>query len=349
MSILDIVDLSNNNGSKNIKDYPADGYMFKATEGRNFTDKYCDQFVQQAIKAGKVWGVYHFMDGSPWQAQADYFINAVKGYIGKGVLCLDYEMYGRQGPTIAKKWLDYVYQKTGVRPIIYMSASVTKEENWSEVVKANYGLWVADYSAPLDKLGYWPGAMMWQYTSTPYDKNYFYGDKNTWLAYAGAKNQETPKPSQPKISQGIAKPGKGLFYRAHIPNQGWLGYVGSTQTAGTTGKAIPIQAVEVLWNGIGDLITSKAHVAGIGWKPWNYNITGTTGQNRNLEAVQFWLGEYLTKQGYSIEYRTHVAKLGWQPWVKDGAVSGTTGKKLAIEAIEFRMRKNGKLEVGKFI
>ncbi|MDT2756986.1 N-acetylmuramoyl-L-alanine amidase [Enterococcus asini] len=158
-----------------------------------------------------------------------------------------------------------------------------------------------------------------------------------------------PKPSQPTISQGIAKPGKGLFYRVHIPNQGWLGYVGSTVTAGTTGKAIPIQAVEVLWDGIGDLITSKAHVEGLGWQPWNYNITGTTGKNKSLEAVQFWLGEYLTKQGYSIEYRTHVSKLGWQPWVRDGAVSGTTGKKLAIEAIEFRMYKNGKLEVGKFV
>lgn len=180
-------------------------------------------------------------------------------------------------------------------------------------------------------------------TTCPYSMGwYVYRQKTSTPA-------PTPKPSQPKISQGIAKPGKGLFYRAHIPNQGWLGYVGSTQTAGTTGKAIPIQAVEVLWNGIGDLITSKAHVAGIGWKPWNYNVTGTTGQNRNLEAVQFWLGEYLTKQGYSIEYRTHVAKLGWQSWVKDGAISGTTGKKLAIEAIEFRMRKNGKLEVGKFI
>lgn len=205
MSILDIVDLSNNNGSKNIKDYPADGYMFKATEGNYFTDRYCDQFVQQAIKAGKVWGVYHFMDGSPWQAQADYFIAATKGYVGKGILCLDYEMYGRQGPAIAKKWLDYVYQKTGVRPIIYMSASVTKEENWTEVVKANYGLWVADYSAPLDKLGYWPGAMMWQYTSTPYDKNYFYGDRTAWLKYAAkAGNQPAPeKPSTPSTGSKL--------------------------------------------------------------------------------------------------------------------------------------------------
>lgn len=193
---LNIVDLSNNNGSKNIKDYPADGYMFKATEGNYFTDKYCDQFVQQAIKAGKVWGVYHFMDGSPWQAQADHFIAATKGYVGKGILCLDYEEYGRQGTDIAKKWLDYVYKKTGVKPVVYTSVSVTKEENWTEVVKADYGLWAADYTPPLDKLGYWKAPMMWQYTSTPYDKNTFFGDKSTWNKYA-AKGGSQPKPEEP--------------------------------------------------------------------------------------------------------------------------------------------------------
>lgn len=194
---LNIVDLSNNNGSKNIKDYPADGYMFKATEGNYFTDKYCDQFVQQAIKAGKVWGVYHFMDGSPWQAQADHFFAAIKGYVGKGILCLDYEMYGRQGTAIAKKWLDYVYKKTGVKPVVYTSVSVTKEEDWSAVVRADYGLWVADYTAPLDKIGYWKAPMMWQYTSTPYDKNTFFGDKATWRKYV-TKGGSQPKPEPEK-------------------------------------------------------------------------------------------------------------------------------------------------------
>lgn len=206
MSILDIVDLSNNNGSKNIKGYPADGYMFKATEGSYFTDKYCDQFVQQAIKAGKVWGVYHFMDGSPWQAQADHFIAAIKGYVGKGILCLDYEMYGRQGTAIAKKWLDYVYKKIGVKPVVYTSVSVTKEEDWSAVVRADYGLWVADYTAPLDKIGYWKAPMMWQYTSAPYDKNYFYGDRTAWLKYAAkAGNQPAPeKPSTPSTGSKLS-------------------------------------------------------------------------------------------------------------------------------------------------
>ncbi|AFM69489.1 hypothetical protein EHR_02545 [Enterococcus hirae ATCC 9790] len=48
--------------------------MFKATEGCNFVDRYCDPFVQQAIKSGKPFGVYHFIDGSDWQTQTDFFI-----------------------------------------------------------------------------------------------------------------------------------------------------------------------------------------------------------------------------------------------------------------------------------
>lgn len=195
---LNVVDLSNNNSSKKITSYPADAYMFKVTEGNCFVDKYCDQFVQQAIKANKPFGVYHFMDGSDWKQQADFFLKHAKGYIGKGILCLDYESYGRQGSAIAKKWLDYVYQKTGVKPIIYMSESVTKEENWSAVVKANYGLWVAKYSSQKPNVGYWSSYMMWQYTSTPHDKNTFYGDKKVWAKYAGTTVAESkPEPIKP--------------------------------------------------------------------------------------------------------------------------------------------------------
>lgn len=205
---LKVVDLSNNNASKKISSYPADAYMFKVTEGNYFIDKYCDQFVQQAIKAGKPWGVYHFMDGSNWQQQADFFLKHAKGYIGEGILCLDYEMYGRQGSNIAKKWLDYVYQKTGVKPIIYMSESVTKEENWSEVVKADHGLWVAKYSSQKPNVGYWPNYMMWQYTDKPHDKNYFYGDKKAWQAYAGKKTDQKPQ-STPSKPVAPSKPAEG--------------------------------------------------------------------------------------------------------------------------------------------
>lgn len=181
---LNIVDLSNNNGSKSISDYPADGYIFKATEGTYFTDKYCDSFVQQTIKAGKPFGVYHFMSAENWQSQADYFLNNIKGYIKKGLIVLDYEAKALNlGTGALKQMLDYVYKKTGVRPLVYTSASTTKSQDFSAIAK-DYALWVADYTAPLDTLGGWSSAAMWQYTQSPYDKSYFYGDVSTWNKFA---------------------------------------------------------------------------------------------------------------------------------------------------------------------
>ena len=194
---MSINDLSNNNGSKNIADYPADGYMFKATEGTYFVDQFCDAFVQQCIKAGKPFGVYHFMSNEDPTTQANVFYQNIKGYVGKGILCLDFEADGLQlGSTGAKTFLDRLYALTGVKPLIYMSASVTKQFNWSAVVAADYGLWVADYDE-LDPLGYWSGPAMWQYTSSPYDKNTFYGDSKTWNAYAGNKGGKPSVPSKP--------------------------------------------------------------------------------------------------------------------------------------------------------
>lgn len=39
----------------------------------------------------------------------------------------------------------------------------------------------------------------------------------------------------------------------------------------------------------------------------------------------------------SVEYRTHVQRVGWQGYVRDGQMSGTSGKSLRLEAIQIRL------------
>ena len=39
----------------------------------------------------------------------------------------------------------------------------------------------------------------------------------------------------------------------------------------------------------------------------------------------------------SVNYRTHVKTYGWQKFVRDGAMSGTSGKSKRLEAIEIRL------------
>ena len=43
-----------------------------------------------------------------------------------------------------------------------------------------------------------------------------------------------------------------------------------------------------------------------------------------------------------LTYQTHVQNIGWQSWVRDGALAGTSGKSLRLEAMNIRL--TGELE-----
>lgn len=146
---------------------------------------------------------------------------------------------------------------------------------------------------------------------------------------------EPPKPSQPVIHQGGKLRGEGLEYRAHIPNQGDLGYMQQGQIAGTTGKAIPIEAIDLLYNGSAEFIEVEGHIQDEGWRPVSKTI-GTKGKGKHLEAFRARLTGKLSER-FELQYQTHIATLGWTYWKFEGEVSGTVGKGLAIEAVRFRL------------
>lgn len=210
-----------------------DFVICKATEGVGYTDKNCDGFYQEAKRLGKKLGVYHFARpdlGNSAVEEADYFIKETKGYHKEAILILDWEPQGNSIANTgwAKGWLDRVYEKTGVKPLIYMSASVVRAYDWSKVVAGDYGLWIANYGSNNGTaqkgvfnnypLRYWSFYALWQYTSKGrlsgyngnLDLNYFSGDKTAWDKYAGgspSSNTGTSKPSQPpkKSTDEIAR------------------------------------------------------------------------------------------------------------------------------------------------
>lgn len=198
---LTFYDLSNHQGGMNlstdtrVKD--SEGFIFKATEGIYFVDKWCDKFVNQCLKLNKPFGVYHFLDGSDVVKQAEYFYNNVRGYIGKGVMVLDYEMYGRQGANAVEKFVKRFYELSGVYVWLYMNESDSNNDNWSDYLKKNCGLWIAKYSTQQPNHTKGLNVIAWQYTSTPLDKNVFYGDKNAWNKYAQS-SKLVQSPTQPK-------------------------------------------------------------------------------------------------------------------------------------------------------
>ena len=208
------------------KTISADFIIFKATEGVGYTDPDCNPSYQEAKAAGKLLGVYHFArnDGNVGLAgaiaEADYFLSQIKGYIGEAIMVLDWETEPKGDVAWAKTWLDRVFAKTGIRPMIYMSASVVNSHDWSSVYNNGYALWVASYRDNNIDINYdmsnagampdvnWPnGYAMWQWTSagrlTGYggnlDCNVFYGDKAAWTAFAQGHPAPVITPTQPPV------------------------------------------------------------------------------------------------------------------------------------------------------
>ncbi|MCT3279800.1 GH25 family lysozyme [Lactiplantibacillus plantarum] len=217
-------DVASYQAGMNVGEVAGDFVLVKATEGIDYTNPEFNGHAKQTLSAGKKLGVYHFIrNDSDIKQQADYFLTVVKPYIGKAMLVLDFEnttgstIQNQAGVGLAKQWLDYVYQKNGVRAVLYTGLSCENALDWSSVVKANYGLWIAQYNNYDAVIGYqprdlygslkdWKTAVMFQYTSTGrlpgwngnLDFDVFYGDKSAWDKYAKATKAVKLKPAGPK-------------------------------------------------------------------------------------------------------------------------------------------------------
>ena len=223
---LNGIDISKWQSGINLSAIKADFVIVKATEGIGYVDKSCDGFFQKALSLGKKLGFYHFArptaNNDPIR-EADYFYNNCKGYFGKGIPILDWEAENKHNVPWAKAWLDRVYQRSGVKPVIYMSESVVNAYDWSSVANADYGLWVAkyrdnnpDYNYDMTNAGsspnvkWWKFYCMWQWTSSGrldgyggnLDCDIFYGDGSTWDAYVGKSTSvEKPQPTRKTTDQ----------------------------------------------------------------------------------------------------------------------------------------------------
>ena len=133
-----------------------------------------------------------------------------------------------------------------------------------------------------------------------------------------------------------------ISIRSHSSNIGWMSPVGSGSVAGTTGRGLPMEALEAQldWYGHSGSIQLRGHVSNIGWQQWSAGRCGTTGKAQRLEAVQIRLtGEAAEK--YDIWYCAHVSGIGWLDWACNGAAAGSAGKGRAIEAVKVVLVEKG--------
>nr|DAW94687.1 MAG TPA: hypothetical protein [Bacteriophage sp.] len=154
----------------------------------------------RAVDSGKSIGVYHYAMGRDANAEADFFVDNVRGYVGNAVLVLDWE--SQDNPQFGngawiETWVRHVHDRTRVWPIVYVQASALGQ--LTLFVREHCGVWVAQY-ASMAATGYqetpWLygayGEAMRQYTSNGHipgyagrlDLNYFRGERWQWDAYA---------------------------------------------------------------------------------------------------------------------------------------------------------------------
>lgn len=184
--------------------------MVKATQGVTYVNPFCDKDYQAAKKAGKLLGVYHYIDGSGPEAEAKYFYRNIKNYIGEAVPAVDWESYqnNQWGNTnYVRKFVDEFHKLSGVWPLIYVQQSALAQV--ANCAK-NCGLWVAWYASmkwfswktPAQNFSVspWPTYTIWQFTGDNMDRNVVNTTREGWKKLAKGSKTTAKKSTWVKQS-----------------------------------------------------------------------------------------------------------------------------------------------------
>lgn len=209
---LNGIDIASYQAGLDFSKVPCDFAIIKATQGTGYTNPDCVRAVEQAMSLGKGVGVYHYISGGNAVAEADFFINSILNWIGKVMICLDWELDQNSAwgdESYLEQVINQVIARTGVPPMIYAPAS--RYNQVAEVAKRhNCGLWIAQY-ADMNPTGYqntpWnEGAYtcaIRQYSGSgrlngwngDLDLDKFYGSLDDFRKYYGSSSSAPSKPS----------------------------------------------------------------------------------------------------------------------------------------------------------
>ena len=152
----------------------------KATEGVGFTDSSFARHKTEAKKVGIPTGAYHYarpdtnISARDPILEADSFVDVVRPLKGDLLPALDFEEPGLAPAKMrewATAWLARVHERTGVKPLFYVSQGF-----WDQHVRGispfrDYPLWLARWGPndgqphAADPIAGWPTVTMHQFTS----------------------------------------------------------------------------------------------------------------------------------------------------------------------------------------
>ncbi len=328
----------------------ADFVIVKATGGTTYTNPYWREWADATLASGKLLAFYHFANDIQWgsaEEEAEFFWNTVKDYKGKFIPILDWEAKALSNPVSwAATWLSIIAEKTEATPWFYGYASNVNSTDYSGITQ--YPLWMASYLHRYEGAGFehdpvntwdtgdWDDMIAYQYTSTgdirgydgSLDLSVFYGDREDGERMCGKKNEPVND--------------AGLYYQAHVQNIGWQDPVRDGMTAGTTGRALRLEALKVN-PPEGWVLRPKLHIQNAGWEQYadiahgNDVTIGTTGQAVRVEKLEFEVVAKPEGDDRDLYYRVHQQNTGWKGWTKSGYPTGTDGMSLRLEAIEMKI------------
>lgn len=147
--------------------------------------------------------------------------------------------------------------------------------------------------------------------------------EGNWNEYVTA-GQETGFDSEQKIAAFKIKLTEELaekyniYYRAYVQTDDqsegqWLGWAENDATSGTKGYDCGIKAIQVQ-------LTEKSTTVDL--------------DTANSYIVKT---DIVPEETVKVVYQARVAKIGWQKKVEDGALAGTEGKALSIEALKIKL------------
>ena len=165
--------------------------FIKATEGVLSMDPYFQRNWREAPKAGIICGAYHFFlpqKSGLWQAR--FFLQTVKVEKGDLPMVVDVEQLYKTSPAKMREQLlsfvNYIENKTGVKPIIYTNISFYQD--YLSGYFDDYTLWIAHYYQPVLNVSSKTNWQFWQHSdkaringiNQKVDFNIFKGDSTAF-------------------------------------------------------------------------------------------------------------------------------------------------------------------------
>lgn len=216
------IDISSWQAGIDLSQVPADFVICKATQGTGYTSPDFKRQMEQALSVGRRVGAYHYASGGNPEREAQHFLDVTKPYIGKAILCLDWErsqnasFQSGNDDAWCKRFLDYVRAATGITGFLYISAGII---GWFPATLSAYRLWAAQYPDYAAVKGYisnpWnEGAYacaIRQYTSSLYlagwggrlDANKAYITAEEWDVLAAGTAPEEDAPTVDELAQEV--------------------------------------------------------------------------------------------------------------------------------------------------